>query len=1133
MITTMKNKRFMPLFFSHIFGAFNDNLIKNIFVLLAAYKMTQGSFWWMLVAFVLYGGAFLATTLYAGPMCDKWSRTVLIRHIKLLEIGVMAFALFSISLESRLLMLLTLAMLGFCTSFVRCAKGAILPNLVEDSGLLSANALLNGATFAMSVLCSVIFAMVLPLDLSLNVLGGVLIAVAVAGYLAALALPKIAPADKCALCQKNPLSYLFDFSRYVEGNLSLRFYIASIAWYWLVGGVVAFFAFDYAEDILGAKASVVLFLTAIFSVGYVLGAIVCAQLHKVGRFVWSVPLSALGVSVFLFGFVFVSCFIHPSETLTTVPQFLALGLWAYGLILCTMMIAVCGACFAIPFYALIQEKTPNAQLGRVIGFMTFVCAMAVMGAVFIVLALKMLQVSILAVFFVLAIVNLFFAAYTCQILPLQTRRAIFKRLLIKLFHVQVEGLENLKKAGKRALIITNHTSYLDALIISCFIDEKITFSLTTKLQDKWWVRVFCSLMDVKFLDPVSPMAIKDMVSELKKDKLCMIFVESQIADGQSQMKMYEGPALMAQKSDASLLPIQIFGADHSIFSRLKGQTYTTWRPTIRMQILSPVKFKQNKKATFRDERRQSSSQLHDMLAVMAFNNYDTHQTLFSAMIKTMKAVGRKKYVMEDTARKPLKFKHVFLRAFILGRLISKAVSDKTVGVMLPTSNACALTVLGLFAYGKTPAMINFSSGEKQVLSTCHTAKLKTVLTAHKVVQLAKLEDLIKALEKDKVRVVYLEDLKKDLTFNDKLFAIKAMFRPAQIYAQTAPEVKSEDAAVILFTSGSEGMPKAVVLSHQNLLANIYQIPTMYDIKENDILLNCLPMFHSFGLTAGMLFPLVVGMKTVLYPTPLHYRIIPELCSSCHATVFFGTDTFLAGYAKCANPYDFNSLRIVAVGGEKLKEETRMLWADKFGLRVMEGYGATECSPFLAVNTYLHNRLGSVGRLMTGMSYRLKPVEGIKDGAELVVCGPNVMKGYMKADKPGVLQPPKDGWYETGDIVHIDEEDFIFIKGRSKRFAKIGGEMVSLLAVEQVVNQEWKDFVHGAVSIPDAKKGEQIVLITTCKDISTDKLIELFKKAGLPEIAIPKKIVITSTPPLLGTGKFDYITAKERALKEID
>ena len=321
------------------------------------------------------------------------------------------------------------------------------------------------------------------------------------------------------------------------------------------------------------------------------------------------------------------------------------------------------------------------------------------------------------------------------------------------------------------------------------------------------------------------------------------------------------------------------------------------------------------------------------------------------------------------------------------------------------------------------------------------------------------------------------------------------------------------------------------LTHKNILSNGVQVFSRFDVSKQDVLLNCLPMFHSFGLTVGMFLPLLYGLKTFLYPTPLHYRIIPEIAASCRATIFFSTDTFLSGYARCANPYDFNTLRVVAGGAEKIKEETRKVWQEKFGVRLFEGYGATECSPIISVNTFLHQKNGSVGRLVPGIEYKLVPVEGIKEGGELWLKGPNVMKGYMRHNEPLKLDPPKDGWYDTGDIVEVDEDGFIFIKGRCKRFAKIGGEMVSLLAVEQVIAKEFPDVISGAVNIPDDKKGEQIVLITTGKEITKERLIELFKRVGMTELGLPTRIITTDEPPLLGTGKFDYVTAKEMALAE--
>jgi acyl-[acyl-carrier-protein]-phospholipid O-acyltransferase/long-chain-fatty-acid--[acyl-carrier-protein] ligase len=285
------------------------------------------------------------------------------------------------------------------------------------------------------------------------------------------------------------------------------------------------------------------------------------------------------------------------------------------------------------------------------------------------------------------------------------------------------------------------------------------------------------------------------------------------------------------------------------------------------------------------------------------------------------------------------------------------------------------------------------------------------------------------------------------------------------------------------------------------------------------------------LTGGMLLPLLSGVKVFFYPSPLHYRIIPEMSYDTNSTILFGTETFLSAYAKYAHQYDFYSVRYVFAGAEKLREQTRLIWSQKFGVRIFEGYGTTETSPVLATNTPMENKVGTVGRFLPGIDYQLKPVPGIEDGGLLLVSGPNVMQGYLLADNPGVLQPPVDGWYDTGDIVAVDEFGYVTIKGRVKRFAKIGGEMVSLTMVEQQLNLLWPEFLHAVVSVPDEKKGEQIILVTTNVDAARDAMVQYAKTVKMPEIAIPKKIRVVKALPLLGTGKIDYVSVKNMCLEE--
>jgi len=371
--------------------------------------------------------------------------------------------------------------------------------------------------------------------------------------------------------------------------------------------------------------------------------------------------------------------------------------------------------------------------------------------------------------------------------------------------------------------------------------------------------------------------------------------------------------------------------------------------------------------------------------------------------------------------------------------------------------------------------------------------------------------------------VYLEDIGSRISWVKKLGGAWAFYGRAFFAWLSGRDFipgKTEDAAVVLFTSGSEGTPKGVVLSHKNLLANVDQVTSTIPLLPTDKVFNALPMFHSFGLTGATLMPLLKGTPVFLYPSPLHYRAIPELVYDEAATILFGTPTFLAGYAKKAHPYDFFSIRYIFSGAERLSDAVRLIYQERFGVRIFEGYGATETAPALAVNSPFHNKRGTVGRLLPGIEYRLEEIPGIPEGGRLWVKGPNVMKGYYRIEQPGVLQPLSDGWYDTGDIVALDEQGFIAIKGRAKRFAKIGGEMVSLTAVEQALESVWPTALHAVVTLPDPRKGERLVLATTFKDATRENVMAALREKGLPELAIPREISIRTSLPLLGSGKVD-------------
>jgi acyl-[acyl-carrier-protein]-phospholipid O-acyltransferase/long-chain-fatty-acid--[acyl-carrier-protein] ligase len=592
--------------------------------------------------------------------------------------------------------------------------------------------------------------------------------------------------------------------------------------------------------------------------------------------------------------------------------------------------------------------------------------------------------------------------------------------------------------------------------------------------------------------------------------------------------------VIAERTKAALVMVRIEGAEFTPFSRLAGKVRQRWFPRLRIRILPARRLTTPAGVTGRARRAALRRALRDEMVQSMFATSQVDTTLFDALLEARKQHGGGHPIVDDIQFKPLSYRGLIAASFAFGKVLSSRTSPgERVGVLLPTSRGSVVAFFALLAEGRVPAMLNFSTGPAAAQSACTAAEIKLVVTARQFVEKARLEPMITALA-SQATVLYLEDLRGEIGLFDRLGALVRSIaaRPNHRRAR-APRLRSgqaDEPAVVLFTSGSEGTPKGVVLSHRNLLANRHQLGSVVDFNPRDIVFNALPVFHSFGLTGGLLLPLLAGVRVFLYPSPLHYRTIPELAYGVNATILFGTDTFLSGYARVADNYDFYSVRYVFAGAERVKAETRRVWSEKFGIRIFEGYGATETAPALAVNTPMHFKTGTVGRLLPGIEHRVETVEGISDGGRLFVRGPNVMLGYLRAENPGVLDPPQDGWYDTGDIVQIDAEGFVTIKGRAKRFAKVAGEIVPLGVIEDLVSRLWPSAMHVVVTVPDAKRGEQLVLITEQTDATRAQLAAAAREAGLPEIFVPRSIAHVAAVPILGTGKIDYVSAGKLAVE---
>lgn len=698
------------------------------------------------------------------------------------------------------------------------------------------------------------------------------------------------------------------------------------------------------------------------------------------------------------------------------------------------------------------------------------------------------------------------------------------RILAKLlFRVNVKGLGYAPANPGKLVIISNHESFLDGLLLGLFLPFDATFIVHTGVAKNPFFKLILSLTDYLAVDPTSPLAIKKAVRLVESGKPVVIFPEGRITLTGSLMKVYEGPAFIAARAGANILPVRIDGPSRSYFGRLEGQHQHKIFPKISITFSPVIPFPIPEAPKLKERRYLAGENMRRLMQEMVFEA-KPNQTLFEAFLEGYSLRGRRGLILEDIKQQEEAYSKVLIKNLALGRLTSKVTKEReTVGVLMPNVSNTVSLIFGLSLYNRVPGMLNYTAGADSILGACQASGINTIITSEQFIKTAKLESIVEGLKG--IKIVYLEKLKENFSLLDKFWLFSfARWLPSCVQKNKDPLAP----AVVLFTSGSEGKPKGVVHSHQSILSNISQICAVIDVQATDKFMMVLPLFHAFGFTCGAIMPLVTGTKMFLYPSPLHYRVIPEVIYDRGCTVLFGTSTFLGNYAKFAHPYDFYKLRYVVAGAEKLNPEVRNIWFEKFGVRILEGYGATECAPVLAVNTPMTYRSGSVGPLLPGMSYKLEPVPGIDEGGRLFVRGPNVMMGYYLYNNPGVIQAPIDGWYDTGDIVFVDKDGFLHIKGRAKRFAKIAGEMVSLEVVEKIAHEADKESLSAAVSISDQARGESLILFTTNEKLSREMLVTAAKQLGAPELAVPKKIVWLKEIPLLGTGKTDYVKLAEVA-----
>lgn len=1128
----MTARRFAPLFWCQFFSAFNDNFLKNALAFLILFGIGgetgmggEGHAGVLVtLASAVFIGPFFILSGLGGQWADRYDKALMARRLKFAEIFAAACAVLGFLLHSVPVLFVALGLFGTIAALFGPIKYGILPDHLRREELPAGNALVEAATFLAILLGTIAAGTASAMGGSGALFGALVMAFAVLCWLSARMIPETGEGAPDLRVDPNVARSTFSLLRDLWVDTRLWRGSLIVSWFWLVGVVVLSLLPVLVRQSFNGTETVITLLLATFSIGIALGSGLASWLAS-GRIVLlPTPVGAVLMAVFGFDLAWTVAhlptvppeaigplaFLHSGDGLRTVVDFLGL--------------AVAGGLYIVPSFAAVQAWAEKAMRARIIGAVNVITAAFMVGGTLALAALQAAGLTIASLLAIVAALNLMVGAVVLATLPTSPFRDALSILFRAFYRLEVRGLDNIEKAGPNCIVALNHVSFLDAPLALSLLDQEPVFAIDSGIAKRWWVRPFLSMTRAMPLDPTKPLATRTLINAVRSGETLIIFPEGRLTVTGSLMKVYDGAGLIADKSGAMVVPVKIDGLEQTAFSRLsRRQVRRRWWPKVTVTVMPPLHLSVDPALKGKARRQAAGAELYDAMSELLFRTAEIDRGLMAALIEAGDRHGWRRNALEDPVTGRLSYSRLVMAANILGRkLMPLAPEGGRIGVMLPNANGTAVTFFALASAGRVPAMINFSAGPKNVISACDTAEIGTVLTSRAFIEKGRLGPLVEALT-GKVDLVYLEDVRATITATDKIRGFLAPRKP--LVAR-----RGNDPAAVLFTSGSEGTPKGVVLANRCILANVAQVAARIDFGPMDKVFNVLPVFHAFGLTAALVLPLVSGVPTYLYPTPLHYRIVPELIYGSNSTVLFGTDTFLQGYARAAHPYDLRSLRYVVAGAEAVKDATRRTWLEKFGLRILEGYGVTECGPVVALNTPMFNRFGTVGRILPGLETRLDPVPGIDEGGRLVLRGPNIMLGYLRAERPGILETPPGGWYDTGDIVTIDEAGFVTIKGRAKRFAKVAGEMVSLTAVEALAAELWPDRASAVASVPDPRKGERLVLFTQAKEATRAAFQAFAKGKGMSDVSIPSEVVVLDTIPMLGAGKVDLVAVAKLALE---